>query len=151
MTDRELKKLSRADLLQLLLDERRENERLQQKLKEADEKLNERMLALEEAGSIAQAVMQLNGVFKAAESAASQYVENVQRLSTEKEAKCWQMEIEAKERASAIIAEAEDYSRKVHSETDKYQTLLTEKLKAMLRDHENLSIPSAPRGEEHKA
>lgn len=33
MTERELKKLSRADLLQLLLDERRENERLQQKLK----------------------------------------------------------------------------------------------------------------------
>ena len=90
MTERELKKLSRADLLQLLLDERRENERLQQKLKEADEKLNERTIALEEAGSIAQAVMQLNGVFKAAEAAASQYVENVQRLSSEKEAKCWQ-------------------------------------------------------------
>ncbi len=151
MTERELKKLSRADLLQLLLDERRENESLQLKLKEAEEKLSERMLVLEEAGSIAQAVMQLNGVFEAAESAASQYVENVQRLSMEKEAKCWQMEIEAKERAKAIIEEAEVYSRKVHAETDRYQTLLAEKLKAMLREHENMSIASAPRGEEQKA
>ncbi len=151
MTERELKKLSRADLLQLLLDERRENESLQLKLKEAEEKLSERMLVLEEAGSIAQAVMQLNGVFEAAESAASQYVENVQRLSMEKEAKCWQMEIEAKERAKAIIEEAEVYSRKVHAETDRYQTLLAEKLKAMLREHENMSIASAPCGEEQKA
>ena len=79
MNDSELKKLSRADLLQLLLDERRENERLQLKLKETEEKLSERTIAIDEAGSIAQAVMQLNGVFKAAEAAASQYVENVQR------------------------------------------------------------------------
>lgn len=151
MTERELKKLSRADLLQLLLDERRENERLQKKLKESEEKLNERTIALEEAGSIAQAVMKLNGVFEAAEAAASQYVENVQRLSSEKEAKCWQIEIEAKERAQSIIDEAQDYSRKVHSETDKYQTLLTEKLKAMLREHESPAIMSALKGEEHKA
>ena len=40
MNDSELKKLSRADLLQLLLDERRENERLQLKLKENEEKLS---------------------------------------------------------------------------------------------------------------
>ena len=130
MNDSELKKLSRADLLQLLLDERRENERLQLKLKETEEKLSERTIAIDEAGSIAQAVMQLNGVFKAAEAAASQYVENVQRLQTEKEAKFWQMEIEAKERAENIIEEAQAYSRRVHSET---QTLLAEKLKAMLK------------------
>lgn len=133
MNDSELKKLSRADLLQLLLDERRENERLQLKLKETEEKLSERTIAIDEAGSIAQAVMQLNGVFKAAEAAASQYVENVQRLQTEKEAKFWQMEIEAKERAENIIEEAQAYSRRVYSETDKYQTLLAEKLKAMLK------------------
>ena len=84
MNDSELKKLSRADLLQLLLDERRENERLQLKLKETEEKLSERTIAIDEAGSIAQAVMQLNGVFKVAEAAASQYVENVQRLQTER-------------------------------------------------------------------
>lgn len=135
MNDSELKKLSRADLLQLLLDERRENERLQLKLKETEEKLSERTIAIDEAGSIAQAVMQLNGVFKAAEAAASQYVENVQRLQTEKEAKFWQMEIEAKERAENIIEEAQAYSRRVHSETDKYQTLLAEKLKAMLTEY----------------
>ncbi len=151
MNDSELKKLSRADLLQLLLDERRENERLQLKLKETEEKLSERMIAIDEAGSIAQAVMQLNGVFEAAEAAASQYVDNIQRLHSEQEAKCWQMEIEAKERAENIIEEAQAYSRRVHSETDKYQTLLAEKLKAMLTEYERHDVPLAPHGEERGA
>ncbi len=151
MNDSELKKLSRADLLQLLLDERRENERLQLKLKETEEKLSERMIAIDEAGSIAQAVMQLNGVFEAAEAAASQYVDNIQRLHSEQEAKCWQMEIEAKERAENIIEEAQAYSRRVHSETDKYQTLLAEKLKAMLTEYERHDGPPTPHGEERGA
>ncbi len=69
MTERELKKLSRADLLELLLNERRENEGLR--------------LQLEQAGSIAEAALQLNGVFAAAEAAAEQYLDSVRRLTEE--------------------------------------------------------------------
>lgn len=151
MTDRELKKLSRADLLELLLEERRQNELLRAQLKESEEKLNDKSLKIEEAGSIAQAAIDLNGVFEAAEAAAAQYLENVKRLSSEREAKCWQIEIEAKERADAIIKEAQDYSRKVHAETDKYQSLLIEKLKAVLKDHDSISFSADPGGEEHGA
>ena len=39
MTDRELRKLSRAELLELLLEESRENERLRAQLQEMNEKL----------------------------------------------------------------------------------------------------------------
>lgn len=85
MTDRELKKLSRADLLELLLEERRENERLRMELEKANEKLSDRMIQLENVGSIAEAALQLNGVFEAAEEAASQYLENVRRLAEEQE------------------------------------------------------------------
>ena len=146
-----IKKAQPRRSFELLLDERRENERLQLKLKETEEKLSERTIAIDEAGSIAQAVMQLNGVFKVAEAAVSQYVENVQRLQTEKEAKFWQMEIEAKERAENIIEEAQAYSRRVHSETDKYQTLLAEKLKAMLTEYESRDVPPVTNEQEHKA
>ena len=41
MTDRELRKLSRAELLELLLEESRENERLRAQLQEMNEKLAE--------------------------------------------------------------------------------------------------------------
>lgn len=79
MTDKELKKLSRADLLELLLEESRENERLREKLRIASEKLKDRTIQIREAGSIAEAALRLNGVFEAAEAAAQQYVENVRR------------------------------------------------------------------------
>lgn len=83
MTDRELKKLSRADLLELLLEESRENERLREQLREANEKLADRAIILENTGSIAEAALRLNGVFEAAERAAVQYLENVRRRAEE--------------------------------------------------------------------
>lgn len=83
MTDRELRKLSRADLLELLLQESRENERLRDELDKANQKLADRKIAIESAGSIAEAALELNGVFRSAEKAAAQYVENIRRLAEE--------------------------------------------------------------------
>lgn len=83
ITERELKKLSRADLLELLLAESRENEQLRAQLEEANQKLASREIELQNAGSIAEAALRLNGVFEAAEKAAQQYLENVRRLAEE--------------------------------------------------------------------
>ena len=83
MTDRELRKLSRAELLELLLEESRENERLRAQLQQMNAKLADRAIRIERAGSIAEAALQLNGVFQAAEEAAAQYLENVRRLAEE--------------------------------------------------------------------
>jgi len=83
MTERELRKLSRADLLELLLEERRENERLRTRLEIAGEQLRDRTIQVKEAGSIAEASLRLNRVFEAAELAAEQYLENVRRLAAE--------------------------------------------------------------------
>lgn len=83
MTDQELRKLSRADLLELLLEQSKENERLREQLKQAQEQLASRKIEIDNAGSIAEAALQLNGVFEAAEKAAAQYLENVRRLAEE--------------------------------------------------------------------
>lgn len=84
MTEQELRKLNRLELLELLLEEVRENERLRAQLAEANRKLQDRQIQSERAGSIAQAALQLNGVFEAAQKAAAQYVENVRRLADER-------------------------------------------------------------------
>lgn len=83
MTDLELKRLSRADLLELLLKEHREKERLQAELEQAHKELADRRILLKEAGSIAEAALRLNGVFEAAEAAAAQYVESLRLLAEE--------------------------------------------------------------------
>ena len=66
MTDKELRKLSRGDLMQILLDQSREIERLHKRLSEAEGALRDRTFKIDRAGSIAEASLQLNGVFEAA-------------------------------------------------------------------------------------
>lgn len=120
MADKELRKLKRRELLEMLIVECREAERLQKeadeikkeydalmegyerlkhKLDVKDERLNQKdamiaelkrtieemkaskLIELEEAGSIAEAALRLNGIFEAAQRAAEQYLMNVQRVS----------------------------------------------------------------------
>lgn len=83
ISERELRRLSRADLLELLVAQSRENERLRARLNEANRKLKSREIKIQKAGSIAEAALKLNGVFEAAEQAAQQYIENVCRLAQE--------------------------------------------------------------------
>lgn len=83
MTDKELHRLKRSELLELMLEQSREIEMLKKKLKRAEAKLQSREIMIEEAGSIAEAALKLNGVFQAAERAAEQYLENIRRLAEE--------------------------------------------------------------------
>ena len=69
MTDKELKRLSRTDLLNMMLNLSKENEALRRRLAEAEEKLNSREIAIEESGSLAEAALRLNGIFEAAQAA----------------------------------------------------------------------------------
>ena len=85
-TDQELKKLRRSDLLELLIAQEKENERLRSQVEQLEKRLADRAIDLEQAGSIAEAALRLNGVFQAAQAAADQYLENIRRLSEEPEA-----------------------------------------------------------------
>lgn len=80
MTDKELRRLSRAELLKMLLARTEENEKLKKQLQEAQDALAERKIAIDKAGTLAEAALALNGVFAAADEAARQYLENVRRL-----------------------------------------------------------------------
>lgn len=83
MTDKELRKLRRQDLLEILVSQEREIQRLQQELDAAREALDQRHILLAQAGSIAEAALQLNGVFAAAQQAADQYLESIQALAVQ--------------------------------------------------------------------
>lgn len=79
MTEKELRKLSRRDLLELLIEQGKEVRELRQKLAEAEAALAERTLAVENAGSLAEAALRLNGVFEAAQAACDQYLFNIRQ------------------------------------------------------------------------
>ena len=77
MTDRELRRLSRAELLEMLIAETEENARLREELAQARSALADRRILLEKSGSIAETALRLNGIFEAADRAAQQYLQSV--------------------------------------------------------------------------
>ena len=84
MTEKELRRLSRAELLEMLLAQTEENRQLKRELQEAREALTDRKIAIEEFGSMAEAALRLNGVFEAADQAVRQYLENMERVMRER-------------------------------------------------------------------
>ena len=77
MTDRELRRLSRRELLEILIILKKENQRLRQELDEAQADLNNRYIAISKSGTMAEAALRLNQVFEAADRAARQYLQNI--------------------------------------------------------------------------
>lgn len=81
MTDKELRRLNRRQLLEMLIAAAEENEHLRSALEQAQAEVNSRRILLEHSGSMAEAALRLNGVFEAADRAARQYLTNVQAMS----------------------------------------------------------------------
>jgi len=102
MTEKELKKLNRAELLELLLVQTRETERLQKQLDKALEEVSSRQLKVREAGNLAQAALAVNGVMEAAQAAAGQYLENIARMEAETKQRCEDILAQARAEAEQI-------------------------------------------------
>ncbi len=88
MTERQLSRLSRADMLKIMIAQSRQLEELQEKLERTEKKLaetekalSERELKLTRAGSIAEASLQVTKIFEEAQKAADLYLENIKRMS----------------------------------------------------------------------
>lgn len=106
MTPKELKRLRRSDLLEMLLDLSRENDDLRQEIQFLRQRLENRTISILKSGTLAEAALQLNGVFEAAQAACQQYTENIRDRSENLELYCQQMEQQTREKCDRMIAEA---------------------------------------------
>lgn len=138
MTDKQLKKLSRGELLQLLITQTEKNEELTSELEKARKRLESRMIICESAGSIAEASLQINKVFTAAQNAAQQYLENLERMSAESDEEKERMLSEARLQADEIKREAEKYSSDLRKEADEYWSSVYDKAQSLIKEYGEL-------------
>ena len=117
MTQYEMKKLSRKELLQLAAEESAQIRILQEHLEIAENELHKREININEAGSIAEASMKLSDVFEAAQEACRLYTDNIQRLSERQESICAEIEKETKEKAAAYEAEVISRCERLEKDT----------------------------------
>ena len=106
LTEKDLKKLNRYQLLEMLVIQTERADGLQKQLQEAQERLDARDVQMTVVGSIAEASLHLGGVFEAAQNAADIYMEAVK-------ARAGQIEADATRRAEEILAEAERKAKRI--------------------------------------
>lgn len=74
MDRKDVKRLTRLELIELLAQQSAEIDRLNSELEEAKRQLEKRKLVCEKTGNIAQAALEINGVFEAAQKAVDQFL-----------------------------------------------------------------------------
>lgn len=106
LIDKDLRKFKRTELLEVLLEQSRENESQKKEIEELKRtilslkgKLDDRTIRLEKAGTIAEAAFVLNGVYDSAQEAAQQYLDSLELLYEREYKNC----IEKESRTEAYV------------------------------------------------
>ena len=110
MTDKEFKRLSRPQLIEIIYQLQIKQEELTAENERLSKELADKRLRIDDAGNIAEAALGIHNVFTAAQDAAAHYIEEIQ-LRVDGEYK--RILKEANERAAAIINNAQQEAKKV--------------------------------------
>ena len=106
MTDKEFKRLSRAQLIDIIYQLQVQIDELNGKKQELERELADKRLRLRNAGNIADAALEMNNCFRDAQNAAEQYLNEIKAIREETETVRQRILAEAKAEAAACIAEA---------------------------------------------
>lgn len=114
MTDKEFKRLSRAQLIDIIYQLQLKQEELTDKNEKLSKALKDRRLRVSKAGNIAEAALEIHNVMQAAQDAAEHYMEEMrlnadgeyQRILKEADEKAAEIIKNAKREAARIIEQA---------------------------------------------
>ena len=108
MTDKEFKRLSRAQLIEIIYQLQLQIDKLNEEKQELESELADKRLRLSNAGNIAEAALEINDCFRSAQNAAEQYLNEIKAIREETEAQRKRILAETKAEAEAIIAGAKN-------------------------------------------
>lgn len=134
MATGDLSKLSRKELLELLIEQGKEIERLRSELDSVRSSLDDKTIELTKAGTMAQAAIGVNRVFEAADEAASQYLDNIRRLCEDKQKDYDAAIFEATEKAKKIIGEAEQERARRIKDANAYWKMVYERAEELMKN-----------------
>lgn len=106
MTDKEFKKLSRAQLIDIIYQFQLQMDKLTEQKQELERELADKRLRLHNAGNIAEAALEINNCLRNAQNAAEQYLNEIKTIREETEAQRQRILSEAQAEAEAIVAGA---------------------------------------------
>ena len=118
MTDKEFKRLSRSQLIDIIYQLQLKQEELIAENKKLSKALADRRLRISKAGNIAEATLEIHNVMQAAQDAASHYLEEIRIMRKETEEKCRRLLEKAQKDADDMIAKAQKSNPSNNSELE---------------------------------
>ena len=107
MLSKELKKLGRRELVDIIYQLKKNEEELRAELSSLKNELNEKRIKLSQTGSVAEAAASITNVFSAAQQTADLYLNEITQIKKETEAECAAMVDAAKKKVETILLEGQ--------------------------------------------
>lgn len=107
MTEKDIRRLSRGDLIDIIYQLQRNEANLIKMNEDLKARLDSKEMKIAKAGSIAEAAISVSGVFEKAQQAADLYLEELHRTNAELEERCRVRLSEAENEAARILADAD--------------------------------------------
>ena len=126
MTEKELKKLGKAELVEMLNTQNKKMERLEEELSEARARLEQRDVAISQCGTLSEAALKLSGIFEDADRAAEQYLESIRDREADANLRAEEIIHNAKISAEEMLAEADAKAQeKLENFTAQFKEFIT--------------------------
>ena len=106
MTDKEFKRLNRAQLIDIIYQLQLQLDSLTEQNKNLEAALEDRRLRISNAGNLAEAALEINDCFRSAQNAAEQYINEIEAIREETIQSREQILAAARAEAAQIIADA---------------------------------------------
>lgn len=125
MTDKEFKRLGRAQLIEIIYRLQLELDKANEEKQQLANELADKRIRLQSAGNIANAALEINNCLQSAQNAAEQYLNEIKVMREETEAERQRIIAQAQAEAEEIIAGA----KKTHSDYDSAIEAILEEFK----------------------
>ena len=132
MTDKEFKRLSRSQLIEIIYQLQLKQEELTADNEKMSKALADKRLRVSKAGNIAEAALEIHNVMQAAQDAAAHYLEEIQmRVDNEYQ----QIFKEAKEKAANIFHKAHEEADEIVAQAKKENPDYDPVVEAILKEY----------------
>jgi hypothetical protein len=118
MTDKEFKRLSRSQLIDIIYQLQLKQHELTADNEKLLKALSDKRLRVSKAGNIAEAALEIHNVMQAAQDAAAHYLEEIRIMRNETEEKCRRLLEKAQKDAADIVAQAKKSNPSYNSELE---------------------------------
>ena len=116
MTDKEFKRLNRAQLIDIIYQFQLKIDTLTEQKQELERELADKRLRLNNAGNIADAALEINDCFRSAQNAAEQYLNEIKAIREETEAERHRILSETQEQRERILSETQEERQRIIAE-----------------------------------